>query len=259
MSETMDHSIDNIETNIMSILYANMDVKFTQFSLFNKLLIDKYDIENTKIIHQNFKAKYLLVIRNLMSKYDDILITKNDKIYSILCVSSKEKTETCAEYIYNNDYLIKEDDINLSKYIVENDIMNEFKYIDPCDGNTIYHDLVLSDNLEIVEKMITDGTFNFFVFNKRNQTPLELSTNKLISNIIVMGIYNKIVRDNEKYMVLSSYIEILESDKNRVENIENASIFEIIKIKSKKMYYDNKKYFNIFLLLFIIYTIYYKY
>ena len=39
-------------------------------------------------IHPNFKLKYELVLRNLKSKYDDIVITDDNKIF---CTFDKEK------------------------------------------------------------------------------------------------------------------------------------------------------------------------
>ena len=254
MTDLVEISIDNIETNIMSILYSNIDIKFSQFSLFNKLLNDKYDTSYTNFIHPNFKAKYLLVLRNLIAKYDDIIITKENKNYYILCVSDKEKSDNCAEYALNMNYM-NDIEINVSKYIVDNDIEKEFKYVDPYDGNTIYHDLVLSNNVDTIEKMIKDDIFNHFVFNKKNQTPLELSNNPLMTNIIVMGIYNKILKENEKYNSITSQFKYSLSEEARVKTIENSSIIDIIKIKFKQKYYIVKLLF----LLFVIYNIYLRF
>ena len=254
MTDLIDTSIDNIETNIMSILYSNIDIKFSQFSLFNKLLNDKYDISSSNFIHPNFKAKYLLVLRNLMSKYDDIVITKENKNYYILCASDKEKADKCAEYVLNmND--MNDIEINVSKYIVDNDIEKEFKYVDPYDGNTIYHDLVLSNNVDTIEKMIKDDIFNYFVFNKKNKTPLELSNNPLMTNIIVMGIYNKILKENERYNNISSQFNYSLSKEARVKTIENSSIIDIIKIKLKQNYNILKSLF----LLYILYNFYLRF
>ena len=36
MSDLNDISIDKIETDVMSVLYANMDMIFTQYTLFNR-------------------------------------------------------------------------------------------------------------------------------------------------------------------------------------------------------------------------------
>ena len=192
MTDLVDVSIDDIENKIMNILYSSMDIKFTKFTLYNKLIIDKYDMTKNNFIHQNFKAKYLLVLRNLRSKYDDIIMDKDEEgTPYILCTFNKDKIEKVEEY--NSTEIISEIDVNLSKYIIDNSIEKEFKYVDPFDGNTIYHDLVLSNNFDSIEKMINGEIFEFFVFNKNNQTPLELSSNYLISNIIIM---DKIILGN---------------------------------------------------------------
>ena len=164
MTDLVEITIDNIEINIMAILLCNMDIKFSHFSLYNKLLNDKYDSCYTNFIHPNFKAKYLLILRNLMSKYDDVLITKEKKNYYIIYISDKYKKYED----YNNNH-IKDIDVDLSKYIIDNDIKKEFKYIDPYDGNTIYHDLVMSNNFDIIKKMIESHKFDYlsiFIFEK---------------------------------------------------------------------------------------------
>ena len=255
MKDLLEISIDDIETNIMSILYSNIDVKFSQFSLFNKLVVDKFDMEHNSFIHPNFKAKYLLVLRNLMSKYDDIIITKENKKYFIVCVSNKEKTEKYEEYDINIDN--RDIEINLSKYIIEHDIINEFNYIDPYDGNTIYHDLVLSNDCEIVRKMIKDEKFDYFVFNKKNLTPIELSTNSLMTNIIILGIYDKMLNNNKKYKSIEKYVEYLESEKANIETIED--LIQLGKDYGTKLYSNKKIYFNILFLLFVTYILYFNF
>ena len=250
MTDLIDVSHDDIENNIMTVLYSTMDVKFTKISLFNKLIIDKYDMGKNNYIHPNFKLKYELVLRNLKSKYDDIVITDDNKIF---CTFDKEKKETKNVEEYNSTEIISEINVNLSKYIIDNSIEKEFKYIDPFDGNTIYHDLVLSNNFDIIKKMIDDEIFEYFVFNKNNQTPLELSPNHLITNVIINGIYNKMLKDNKKYTNLLTRVEYLESQTEYINTIEECSIIDIFKIKLKKIFCDKKMYFNILFLCFIIY------
>ena len=54
---------------------------------------DKYEGQYTNSIHPNFKSKFLLIIRTLMSKYDDIVVEKKNSMYYIVCLSSKEDME----------------------------------------------------------------------------------------------------------------------------------------------------------------------
>ena len=58
MSNLSNISYDKIENDIMIVLYSNIDTIFTQYSLFNKLISDKYDLKNSVSIHPNFKSKF---------------------------------------------------------------------------------------------------------------------------------------------------------------------------------------------------------
>ena len=56
-----DIPIDKVETDIMSVLYANQDTKFSQYALFDKVLEDKYEGYYPTQIHPNFKSRFFLI------------------------------------------------------------------------------------------------------------------------------------------------------------------------------------------------------
>ena len=270
MSDFSVISLIDIEVNIVSILYCNKDVEFSQFALFDKLLKDKYEDEYNNGIHNTFKAKFLLVLRNLRYKYDDIDIYVNDNnIYFIKCISSNNIKinieEECVKNIIDVQNISNNVNENnyLLDYIIENKLINEFEYINPLNGNTIYHELVFHCNISQISKMLNNDTFNFIVLNKNKKTPMEISNNLETSNLLIGGIMNKYLKCIEEYNkgqdkinVLSGKIEYLESHTNNIKIIEKCSLFGIIKIKSKKLYYDYKIFiigmvFMLFLKMFI--------
>ena len=252
MSE--EYSIDNIETKVMSILYANIDTTFNQFGLFNKLVKDKFpDMFNTSI-NPSFKAKFLLVLRNLMTKYDDIKVTKDSgNIYSVVCFSDKNKTDfknwipesqcenstmNLVNTIGSNPNSIPNPNPNsipnpnpnpnsnsdyshMLDYIIENNLDEDLNYIDPFDGNTIYHDLVVTKNINRVETLVSSNKFNYFIKNKYDKTPMELCTCQAITNILITGLIKKYVEETENYNT------IITSNKNKINELENrVKIFE---------------------------------
>lgn len=265
ISNLQDISIDKIETDIMSVLYANLDIKFSQYTLFNKVLEDKYDGQYSSQIHSNFKTRFLLVLRNLMSKYDDIVITKNNNIYWIMCVSESGS-------ISNQDF---SDDISNSKsinlqhnvdknitqqvslnlvdfaqmhnYIYETNLTDFVNWLDPLDGNTIYHELVIYQNKYLIEKLLLEDKFNFMVLNSYGISPLEMSTNLDISKLLSAHLIQKMILLYEKTEMLKNNIETnsknyelkikyFESLEYKNKIINEINIIDIIIVKLNNFY-----------------------
>ena len=267
---TTNYSTDDIETKIMSILYANIDKKFSQFALFSKLINDKFTEFTNKPIHPTIKAKFLLVLRTLASRYDDIIVSKENNIYYVVCLTNKDELNKVSNYTDTEEFgqftnftnlansanlanptekdLINYDD--LLNYIIDNNLSEDINYVDPFDGNTIFHDLVITSNVQKITKLIVDGKFDFFVKNKQNKTPIELATNKTVENYLISKMIDKYLFDT-----LKSKSKI-ESDKKTIEDltakvafsqslffkediIVKTSFLDILLIKFINFYEDN--------------------
>jgi hypothetical protein len=221
MSNLSDISIDQIEIKLMAILYNNRDINYSQYTLYNKLIVDKFCLKNTSIVDPSFKARYFLVIRNLISKYDDIIITKDNNIYYIMCKSDKEninvvKHEEKIDINIYNDLIIRDN------YIVDNNMNEEFDYVDPLDGNTIYHDLVITKNKDTIKKLISLNKFNFRVKNKLNLSPLDLSTDTEITNILINAVINKLMKDiDEQKIDLENKQKIIEEKDKQINYLKS--------------------------------------
>lgn len=292
MSNINDISIDKIETDIMSVLYANMDYTFTQYSLFNKLLIDKYDFSNKylfrkNLIHQNFKSKFLLIIRNLVSKYDNIKITKENSIYNIVCLSSQnvipiQFTNSLENNKINEPYEpnelnesnkpnelnelneLNEHDISMMyDYLYENNPNDYLTWSDQIDGNSIFHELVLNNNQKQIERLINENTFNYTIKNNYNQTPIDFIKTPQIAKILTIGLVKKLNSTKEKLIQEKENIDIIinnfnnkmtfyESDKYKNEIIDNTDFYDIILIKIKK-YNIVKMYLMAFVIMYMSY------
>ena len=258
MSSLNDIPIDKIETDIMSVLYANMDWTFTQYSLFNKLISDKYDFSNTNLIHPNFKSKFLIIIRNLMSKYDDIKITKNDNIYNIVCLSNQDvepiKFTNLTKDNKPNNIELNENDISIMyDYIYENSLSEYINWSDPFDGNSIFHELVLNNNLKQITRLINENVFNFTITNNHNQTPVDFIKTPKVAKILSLGLIKNLnlieeklnkEKENVKMLVntLNDKINLYESNEYRDKIISETELYDIFLIKVNK-YHNFKTYF----------------
>ncbi len=241
-----EFTIDNIETKIMSILYANIDTTFNQFALFNKLIKDKFPEMYNTTINPIIKARFLIVLRSLMSRYDDVKVSKDNNVYTVVCVSDKDKTEfktwqSEPDYVTvnteksnknstsqttqnQNTQSVPLDYGDMLNYIIENNLTEDMNYVDPFDGNTIYHDLVVTNNVGKITSLVSSNKFNFFIKNKHEQTPIELCTNQSVSNILIMGLMKKYLEEIEQFKKTNetntSKISTLETTVFKYESIE---------------------------------------
>ena len=285
MSDLSEITINEIEEKIMAILYASIDIEFNQFTLYDRLIHDKFDSKFTNTISPNFKAKFLLVLRNLMSHYDDIQVNKVNNIFHLICFSNDTKKNEFNDKIINNkesfnkevkenkenkfsnkndiNNIFNEDKFNLAEYIISNNLINEYNLTDPWDGNSIYHELVLENSYVEIKKLIENNEFNYFILNKHNETPIQLSKNIKISNLITSGLMNKFSKENKKLIEditnlinintkLENKIKLLESDDNKNAIINETSIFKFFKLKIFKFYQDYKFIINSIIFISIL-------
>lgn len=269
MSNLCDISIDKIETDVMSVLYANMDIVFTQYSLFSKLVQDKYDFKGNNTIHPNFKSKFLLVIRNLTSKYDDIKITRENMVYNIVCLSDvgiklNDLTKTSnIEQNMSTDIKLDESDISsMYDYIYNNNLDEYINWSDPFDGNSIYHELVLSNNIHQINRLVKENLFDYSILNAHNQTPIDLIKSPQVARIITLGLVKnfnlikvKLKQETENVNTLvkkfNDKIDYYESMEYKNKIIYNTSFYDVINIKTKKYHFMIKMYLLTFIVCYI--------
>lgn len=241
MSNLSEISIDKIDTDVMSILYANIDKKFSQYTLFNKLLEDKYEGQYTNSIHPNFKSKFLLVIRTLMSKYDDIVVEKKDGSYYIVCLSFKEDKEEkplYMEQIAKPNQLCEADISNMYDYIYDNNLEDCMNWSVFSDGNSIFHELILHNNIKQTSRLIRENRFNFEIKNNQNQTPIDLINSQEMGNLIIEEFFIKIMVLSEKCNQEKANVDTLLSGFNKKVDTLIISFNKIIN------YYESNEYKN---------------
>ena len=183
---------DKIEDDIMLILYSKPNTMFNQFSLYNKLL-DKYDFKNLKNYNTNeFKRKFMDVIRSIDQKYDDLTVIKNKVISLIL---DKTDNTTIFDDVENTKFEDKE--FNYYEYVMDNNIEESLKKTDRF-GNTIYHEMVKSDYTDFMIDLINKNKFDINIKNYNGLTPLETCENNKISKILILKkmeeMENKIIK-----------------------------------------------------------------
>jgi hypothetical protein len=258
ITNLQDIPIDKIETDIMSVLYANMDKKFSQYTLFNKVLEDKYDGQYSSQIHSNFKSRFLLVLRNLMSKYDDIKVSKENGIFWVVCLSVSETDKPIEFTKWDNPIkqpvqLDTTDYAHMYNYVYDHNPNDFINWSDPWDGNTIFHELVLTQNKTLLEKLLLQNQFNFLVKNTHGKTPLEMPTSQEIYELLSMNLLQKVILMNERVKSLEEQnktefdkyearVKYLESPDYKNKILLETDIKDIVFTKSSKFYQNYRLY-----------------
>lgn len=245
---------DEIETKLMIILCSSPNIVMNEFNLFNKLL-DQYDYSDSGLynISSTFKAKYKLVLRNLNKNCDNVVIFKEFQYFEIVF-----KQNISDKIIKEDSSSNKVDTIGstneVCNYILNNSILDELKYQDPSNGNTIFHDLVISESTELIKNLIDKKQMNWTILNNDGKSPLDLISNLPISSLLLNNLYIKILKLEENIISQNNEIASLQKihyhdNRNNIDDIiNNISFYKILKIKI----YNNYHYLIGLLLLLSI-------
>ena len=234
----VDITFDEITTKIMIILNANEGKILNQYKLY-ELVIDKFN-QNIMSIPNEFKYKFMLVLRQLMSKFDDVEVRKESEVYYVSYNKLKDSNYLESLVQKNTMWLNK---YELYDYIIKNDLDDEIDYADPESGNTIIHDVLGSDDVSLAKKLIDNYYVDFDVKNINNETPIDFIKNIKISNMVVKDL-------NVRLSLLEQRLEKLENKKS----IEDFTLYEILKYKFFNYLLVNKLYivFNVCLFFVLV-------
>ena len=216
MTQDMKHDIFNkIEKELMKILTRSPGVFKSQYDLYSELLEEFDDIKDP-IEKDNFKIRFLLVLRKLPSIFDDIVVkNKNGILSAIYSIESLDKTLETDSYekIDTNDISMPSE-IAVIRFIVDEKIEKYYSKKDYIN-NTLLHYLVNDSDYERINKIMGCNTLNlsFLDENDEGKTPLDLIKDIRISNLFIKELiknntdnFNKIGKLEIKYKDLESEI-----------------------------------------------------
>jgi hypothetical protein len=229
-----------IEYDIMKILTKSPGIMMSQYTIYDKLLEEyDYDIKDPAE-KEDFKLKFLIVLRKLSFTFDNISVINNNKILCAGYDVPNDGKDFLKEMELNEnkdtDYdKIKEDlhnnkgmpsEIHVIQFIVDEKLE---KFYDKKDynGNTILHNLILYSDFDRVKKIINNQNILFFdTQNKNGDTPVDLITDIRISNLIIKELLNNSSSNEEDIVLLEDKVTKLS---NYVDNSINFfKIFGVI-------------------------------
>jgi hypothetical protein len=231
-------TISKIESDIMKIVTKNVDFPVSQYKIYNELC-NNYNLKKS-MDKDELKMHIIIVLRYLKNKYKNIVVLYKNTIFYVSYSDNKNILNENNLSLYKYEAFPSEKEVIL--YIVDKEIY-EYYDVKDYDGNNILHSLVIYNEVEIINKNI--HMFELFhliyVKNDKNQFPVDLIDNILITNIFV----KKILVDFTK----------LELDMNKLK-------FNIIDLENKNIDLTNELYnkinYNYFLLglgIFIFFKI----
>jgi hypothetical protein len=178
MSNLADISYQKIEDSIMKVLISNEGSYFANNKLYSQVL-NVLDL-NTTFVDRTFKFKFMLVLKSLESKYDDVTFdTKTGTIIYGKQTTNKPIVETSPV-----NYTLPTQ-LELAAYIIDNNLL-EYKQ------KTINHELVSGNYCTHVHKLIDNDEINYLLKDNEQQTVINRINSINMSNIFLEKLYKKI-------------------------------------------------------------------
>ena len=254
-SQLSNVTLYDLETKMMIILMGRKGQLLSDKYLYNCIL-DKLGYKYG-FICPNLKPKFFTVLRSLESN-DGIKVIKKNNIYYVV-YSDSDKLASYDVNMLKSDYVFDTNETNLSttckfsheyvpiKYnpneVVEylnktepekfNDCLClSLSYVDPENGNTIYHDLVRGGSVEIIQKLLKNETMNFTVKNKDGLTPLDYISDMLVARLFINQLY--VENDYLRSASVRHGLQLIEND-DKLEQVNKT----INNLSGKLETYDN--------------------
>jgi hypothetical protein len=206
MNTLYNISLDNINTKIMIILVANESKMYDQYNLY-LLFLSKFTNNENNFVPPEFKFKFFIILRQLMSRNDNTKVIKENNIYYVIYNPPKDiKIE---KVNYNPTWI---DNTQFNNFIINNKI--DLNYQDPESGDTIFHDILSKNNYEIVKELLETNNINYNIVNNNNKTPIECIKDIQVASIIINDLNNKINKIEEKLNHYNKRLKIQENNKN---------------------------------------------
>jgi hypothetical protein len=230
MSNLEEITYDEINDKIVLILCANLGTTYNQYTLYDAV-VDKFS-RTSKSIHPDFKYKFIHVLKQLMSNNYGITVLKENDIYYV-GYDAQPIIEPCltnTEWIDKNNYI---------KYVVENNLENEFLTQDLETGNTIYHELFSNGEYSTIKKVIETHSVDYNIKNNKKDTPIDCINRIEVATLVISDL-------NKKIDSLEKRLAKLETK----DYFDECSIYDFLLLKFKR--FIKKNYLTICLLIFMI-------
>jgi hypothetical protein len=223
MTET-NLNLDQLENDIMKVIYAKPGESFSQFKIYDTLL-EKYDVKDLKL-KEDLKIKLLTIMRVLPYIFDNVkVINKYNSLYAI--VEDNDSNNGFKEIVPDNipsievlsnemdhkmpnemdviNFILKE---NLDDYIFKKDYMN----------NTILQILIDNNEYDKVDKYFNKLKVMIYDENNEKKNPLKYINTFKINNLFVNDLYSENRLIKNEFLLLKDEINKIKDQNIRMNN-----------------------------------------
>ena len=213
-----------IENEIMKILTRNVCIYKNQFDIYNELLEDW--VINDPKEREDFKMKYLLVLRKLPSLFDDVIVKNTEGVLKAIYLPKGENIQNeDIVKIYVPEVLSSmPTEISVINFIVDEEIEKYYNQKDYL-GNTILHYLVNSNDIKRIIKIIDKCNLSPLEKNNDNFTPIDLINDFQVSNIFIKELLKKNIEIDELFNDLKIDIKNIQFAVKEIENNLSITIY----------------------------------
>jgi hypothetical protein len=195
------NTFSKLEADIMKVLTKNPGLFLSQYKIYNQIL-ENYEMKDP-IEKDNFKFRFLAVLRQMSSLFNGVSIMKRDDvIYTGFEIETDKNQES--EYSYSDMPQDKEkngempSEMAVINFIIDEDMDNYLSRTD-YKGNSILHSLVIVSDLERIKKCFSKLEGNMEKKNKDGYTPVDLISDFKISNFFMNIIFQKFKEQEMEY------------------------------------------------------------
>lgn len=231
MSNLEQITYENINDKIILVLCANLGTIYNQYELYDAVL-DKFS-RTSNSIHSDFKYKFMHVIRQLMSNNNNVTVLKDNGVYYVGYDIPQQVIEPCS----TNEFWLDKD--NYIKFIIDNNLEDEFIYQDPETGNNLYHELFKTGDYTTIKKVINTHHIDYTITNKIKDTPIDCINRVEVATLVISDL-------NKRIYSLERRLNKLETK----DYLGECSIYDFLKLKFNRFVKEN--YLGIGLSIFLV-------
>lgn len=217
-------NLDQLENDIMKVIYAKPGESFSQFKIYDTLL-EKYDVKDLKL-KEDLKIKLLTIMRVLPYIFDNVkVINKYNSLYAT--VEGNDSNNEFKDIVPENipsieglsyekdnkmpnemdviDFILKE---NLDDYIFKKDYMN----------NSILHTLIDNNEFDKIDKYFNKLKVMIYDENNEKKNPLKYINTFKINNIFLNDLYceNRSIKND--FLLLKDEVSKIKNQNIKMNN-----------------------------------------